>query len=79
MVSYTSVNLVLMYDIGLGDAVPNKIWNIVDVRDVADAILLAYEKPEAEGRYLCVAHNITTKDWVEKMRSLYPDFSYLEK
>ncbi|PKI35762.1 hypothetical protein CRG98_043920 [Punica granatum] len=50
----------------------------VDARDVADAVLLAYEKPEAKGRYICVGHNIMIKDLAEKLKILYPDFSYLE-
>ncbi|XP_031405361.1 cinnamoyl-CoA reductase 1-like [Punica granatum] len=67
----------ITFEQGEGDSVPNKIWNIVDVRDVADAVLLAYEKPEAKGRYICVSDNITTEDLVKKLKSLYPDFSYL--
>ncbi|PKI35764.1 cinnamoyl-CoA reductase 2-like [Punica granatum] len=60
------------------ELVPNKLWELVDVRDVADAVLLSYEKPEAEGRYICVGHNIMIKDLAEKLKSLYPDFTYLE-
>ncbi|XP_031404390.1 cinnamoyl-CoA reductase 2-like isoform X4 [Punica granatum] len=60
------------------DGVPNMLWGIVDVRDVADAVLLAYKKPESEGRYICVAYNITIKDLAEKLKSLYPDQTYLE-
>ena len=54
----------------------NKPRMIVDVRDVAEAILLAYEKPEAEGRYICTAHSIKTKDLVDKLRSIYPHYNY---
>ncbi|XP_031404397.1 cinnamoyl-CoA reductase 2-like [Punica granatum] len=60
------------------EIVPNKLWELVDARDVADAVLLAYEKPEAKGRYICVGHNIMIKDLAEKLKILYPDFSYLE-
>lgn len=31
-------------------------WTVVDVRDVAAAHLLAAEKPEAKGRYVCFGH-----------------------
>ncbi|KAK4853950.1 hypothetical protein QYF36_016821 [Acer negundo] len=48
----------------------------VDVRDVADAVLLAYEKPEAEGRYLCIAYAMGIRDLVDKMKSLYPNYNY---
>ncbi|XP_031406273.1 cinnamoyl-CoA reductase 2-like isoform X2 [Punica granatum] len=58
------------------DSVPNRLRPLVDVRDVAEAVIMAYEKPEAEGRYICVAHAIKTRDLAEKLRRLYPDFTY---
>ncbi|KAF7843213.1 cinnamoyl-CoA reductase 2-like [Senna tora] len=58
------------------ESLENKQRWIVDVRDLADAILMAYEKPEAEGRYLCNAHSIKTQELVEKLRTLYPNYSY---
>ncbi|XP_031402682.1 cinnamoyl-CoA reductase 1-like [Punica granatum] len=57
------------------DSVPNRLRPLVDVRDVAEAVIMAYEKPEAEGRYICVAHAIKTRDLAEKLRRLYPDFT----
>ncbi|XP_031406508.1 cinnamoyl-CoA reductase 1-like [Punica granatum] len=63
---------------GEADSVPNMCWNIVDVRDVAAAVLLAYEESKAEGRYICVAENIMTDYLVKKLRNLYPDLSYSE-
>ena len=57
----------------------NKLRMIVDVRDVAEALLLAYEKPEAEGRYICTAHAIKAKDMVDKLRSIYPHYNYPNK
>ncbi|KAK1555772.1 hypothetical protein Q3G72_031111 [Acer saccharum] len=56
----------------------NKLWLIVDVRDIAETLLLAYEKPEAEGRYICMAHAIRAQDLVDKLKSLYPNYSYPE-
>ncbi|MCL7042600.1 hypothetical protein MKW94_020980 [Papaver nudicaule] len=50
----------------------NNDLRIVDVRDVAGAILLAYEKPEAEGRYICSAHNARTQDLIEKLKTMHP-------
>uniref|UniRef100_A0A0D9XF61 NAD-dependent epimerase/dehydratase domain-containing protein n=1 Tax=Leersia perrieri TaxID=77586 RepID=A0A0D9XF61_9ORYZ len=44
------------------DVMNNTLWPIVDVRDVAKALLLVYEKPESSGRYICSAHHICTKD-----------------
>lgn len=52
---------------------------LVDVRDVAEAILMAYEKPEAEGRYICTAHIIKAKDLVDKLKSIYPHYNYPKK
>ncbi|TXG51855.1 hypothetical protein EZV62_021024 [Acer yangbiense] len=54
----------------------NKLQKLVDVRDVAEALLLAYEKPEAEGRYICVGHMIMYKDLLDKLKSLYPHYNY---
>ncbi|GLT35295.1 hypothetical protein SLA2020_097620 [Shorea laevis] len=58
------------------ESLENKLWNIVDVRDVADALLLAYEKPEAEGRYICTADAIKSCDLLDKLRTLYPNCNY---
>ncbi|XP_028766451.1 cinnamoyl-CoA reductase 1-like [Neltuma alba] len=58
------------------DSVENKqVW-LVDVRDVADATLMIYEKPEAEGRYLCTAHGIMPNEVAEKLRRIYPNYAY---
>ncbi|XP_031398923.1 cinnamoyl-CoA reductase 2-like [Punica granatum] len=61
---------------GVHDPVPNRIRNIGDARDVAAAIVLAYEKPEAKGRYICTGYPIKMLDLVNKLRSLYPGYSY---
>ncbi|PON33393.1 NAD(P)-binding domain containing protein [Parasponia andersonii] len=58
------------------ESMENKLRMIVDVRDVAEAILMAYEKPEAEGRYISATHIIKTKDLVDVLRSLYPHYNY---
>ncbi|XP_058220494.1 cinnamoyl-CoA reductase 1-like [Rhododendron vialii] len=57
----------------------NRLRNIVDTRDVAEALLLAYEKPEAKGRYICTAHTIRSQDLVEILRRLYPNYNYPKK
>ncbi|KAL2499200.1 NAD(P)-binding Rossmann-fold superfamily protein [Abeliophyllum distichum] len=54
----------------------NKCRAIVDVRDVAEALKLVYDIPEAEGRYICSAPMVKTKDVVEKLRQIYPNYSY---
>ncbi|KAF3449190.1 hypothetical protein FNV43_RR09918 [Rhamnella rubrinervis] len=61
------------------ESMENKVRRIVDVRDVAEALLLAYEKLEAEGRYICTAHAIKAKAMVDKLRGLYPHYNYPNK
>lgn len=61
------------------ESLENKHRTLIDVRDLADAILMGYEKPEAEGRYICNAHSIMTKDLVEKLRIIYPNYNYPKK
>ncbi|XP_019443362.1 PREDICTED: cinnamoyl-CoA reductase 2-like [Lupinus angustifolius] len=75
----TTVNassLVLLNILKGCESLENKHRWIVDVRDLADAILLAYENLAAEGRYLCTSHPIKTKDLVEKLKSIYPNNNY---
>lgn len=50
--------------------------SFVDVRDTAKALLLIYEKDEAEGRYICSSHDITTQDLAEKLKAMYPHYNY---
>ncbi|XP_058785774.1 cinnamoyl-CoA reductase 1-like [Vicia villosa] len=58
-----------------GGQMKGKYWPIVDVRDVANALLLAYENPIAKGRYISTSHTITEKDPREKMRILNPNLN----
>ncbi|KAE8057448.1 hypothetical protein FH972_014140 [Carpinus fangiana] len=58
------------------ESVENKHRTIVDVRDVAEALILVYEKPEAEGRYICTAHTTTAKGMVDMLKSIYPHYNY---
>lgn len=47
----------LFHDSGKFETVENRDYVYVDVRDVAEALLLVFEKLEALGRYICGAHN----------------------
>ena len=49
---------------------------LVDVRDVAEALVLLYEKGEAEGRYICTSHTKETRELVDALKKKYPDYSY---
>lgn len=53
------------------------LLHIVDVRDVADALLLVYEKPESSGRYISAPNYITTKAMLELLKKTYPDYNYV--
>ena len=55
----------------------NLPWNIVDVRDVADALLLVYEKVESSGRYICAPDQISTNDIVNLLKKSYPNYNYV--
>ncbi|XP_073002684.1 cinnamoyl-CoA reductase 1-like [Typha latifolia] len=61
---------------GNSEPVENRVWIYVDVRDVADALLLLYEKPEASGRYICAPHLMKNYDLINMLRSLYPKNNY---
>ncbi|CAH9095026.1 unnamed protein product [Cuscuta epithymum] len=58
------------------ETVQNKTPIVVDVRDVAESLLLAYENPEAEGRYICNAHTLSVQDMVEMLKEMYPHYKY---
>ncbi|KAL6328942.1 hypothetical protein AAG906_007232 [Vitis piasezkii] len=58
------------------ESVENKDRPVIDARDLAEAILLVYEKPEAHGRYICSSYTISTQELVEKLKSMYPNYSY---
>jgi len=69
----------LIYIIKGGPSVmKNVLWNIVDVRDVADALLLVYEKVESSGRYICAPDRISTKGMVNLLKKTYPNYNYVE-
>ena len=57
----------------------NRLRMIIDVRDLAEALEMAYEMPEAEGRYICTAHTTRSQDLVEKLRRVYPNYTHPKK
>lgn len=58
------------------ESVENRVRPVVDVRDVAEALLLAYKKPEAEGRYICTSYVINVQSLVKMLKGLYPNYNY---
>ncbi|KAG6434886.1 hypothetical protein SASPL_106530 [Salvia splendens] len=59
--------------------IENNLRKLVDVRDVAEALLLVYEKPEAEGRYICLGHFITNWELVDMLKTFYPNYGYPQR
>nr|XP_034599471.1 cinnamoyl-CoA reductase 2-like [Setaria viridis] len=72
----TSVKIFLNYIKDEEESVEHKFEHFVDVRDVADALLLAYENPKASGRYLCSSALIRVSDIVNILKNSYPTYNY---
>uniref|UniRef100_A0A3B6KIV4 NAD-dependent epimerase/dehydratase domain-containing protein n=1 Tax=Triticum aestivum TaxID=4565 RepID=A0A3B6KIV4_WHEAT len=73
----TSSELLVYVIKGGPNAMKDMLLHIVDVRDVADALLLVYEKPESSGRYISAPNYITTKAMLELLKKTYPDYNYV--
>ncbi|KAK6138320.1 hypothetical protein DH2020_027904 [Rehmannia glutinosa] len=58
---------------------PNSTYGWVNVKDVANAHILAFENPEANGRYLMVERVAHYSEIVNIMRQLYPTYQLPEK
>ncbi|MFS8006425.1 putative cinnamoyl-CoA reductase [Helianthus anomalus] len=58
------------------DTMDNLRRPYADVRDLSEAILLLYENPESDGRYICSAYSIRTDEFVAKMENLFPGYNY---
>eukprot|EP00250_Pteridium_aquilinum_P019005 c24250_g2_i1 orf=42-1013(+) len=70
----TSSGIVLRYMDGTASTYANIAPSWVHVKDVAEAHILAYEVPEASGRYICAERSLHHQDIVEILRSFYPDY-----
>jgi nucleoside-diphosphate-sugar epimerase len=69
-----SAALVGEYLSGSTDKYQNGTMGFVDVKDVALAHILAYEKPEAEGRYILCERVLHNKDLVQILRKMFPEY-----
>ncbi|KAI3724565.1 hypothetical protein L2E82_36346 [Cichorium intybus] len=58
------------------DTMENSERPYVDVRDLSEAILLLYENPKSKGRYICSQYSLRTKEFIAKMASFFPGYSY---
>ncbi|XP_066399677.1 cinnamoyl-CoA reductase 1-like [Miscanthus floridulus] len=75
----SSIQFLIYFLKGGTDLVRNKLWHIVDVRDLADALLLLYEVPEAAGRHICAPHVISARDLLDLLKSMYPEYPFITK
>lgn len=57
----------------------NKFFPIVDVRDIADALLLLYNKAGQSERYICSLDQMDLKDLLAIMKNIYPSYTYVGK
>ena len=57
----------------------NKFYPIVDVRDVAEALLLLYDKARPSERYICSLDIIDLNDLLGIMKNMFPNYSYADK
>ncbi|KAK1281974.1 Cinnamoyl-CoA reductase 2 [Acorus calamus] len=61
------------------EVMEDQVMVYVDVRDVAEGLLLLYTKPEAKGRYICSPHVIKSSDFKDKLKAMYPHYNYPKK
>jgi len=57
----------------------NAVLGWVGVKDVAMAHILAFEKPQAEGRYICSGRVLHMGDVVSLLKKLYPQYPIVAK
>lgn len=69
-----SSNHVARYLMGTKKTFPNAVAAYVDVRDVARAHLLVYERPAARGRYLCIGTVLHRANFIGMLKELFPTY-----
>ncbi|KAM3686449.1 hypothetical protein ACJW31_10G003300 [Castanea mollissima] len=74
----TSVETVLKLVNG-AERFPNITYRLVDVRDVANAHILAFENPSASGRYCLVGRVMHSSEVLKILHELFPDLNLPEK
>ncbi|XP_062221603.1 cinnamoyl-CoA reductase 1-like [Phragmites australis] len=70
---------VARYLMGTKKSYPNAVAAYVDVRDVARAHVLAYESPDARGRYLCIGTVMHRAQLIGMLRELFPQYPITAK
>ncbi|KAG0535410.1 hypothetical protein BDA96_04G364200 [Sorghum bicolor] len=74
-----STHHILRYVMGTKRSIPNAVAAYVDIRDVARAHVLAYERPAARGRYLCIGTVLHRAQLVAMLRDLFPEYPVTAK
>ncbi|CAL5073599.1 unnamed protein product [Urochloa decumbens] len=64
---------------GGSETMNNKFWPLVHVQDVADALLLVYEKGEPSQRYIGALEQMDIKDMVALLKTMFPNYDYVDK
>ncbi|XP_076883832.1 phenylacetaldehyde reductase-like isoform X3 [Bidens hawaiensis] len=77
-INFTSDGFMSLIETGK-EIFPDGINITVDVRDVATAHILAFEKPEANGRYCVVRDVVRSSEIMMILDKLYPDLGYSER
>jgi cinnamoyl-CoA reductase len=67
------------YLTGAKPTYPNAVAAYTDVRDVARAHVLAYERPDARGRYLCIGAVLHRAHFLKLLKDLFPQYSFTAK
>ncbi|PKU70508.1 cinnamoyl-CoA reductase 2 [Dendrobium catenatum] len=73
-VNFSSLFFINILKGSIDSLLNHRSWHFVDVRDLADALLLLYEKPDASGRYICTQEPIRIPDFMELLKNMYPYF-----
>ncbi|KAG5627514.1 hypothetical protein H5410_012732 [Solanum commersonii] len=72
IINYTEVCTLSLFDEGKEASSGGGIYRLVDVRDVANAHILAFEVPSANGRYCLVGANGYSSLVLKILQKLYP-------
>ncbi|CAN6167469.1 unnamed protein product [Urochloa humidicola] len=64
---------------GGSETMNNKFWPCVHVQDIADALLLVYEKGEPSQRYIGTLEQMDIKDMVAMLKTMFPNYDYVDK
>lgn len=61
------------------ESLEDKNRPLVDLRDVADVILVVYEKPEAKRRHICTSFAIRMQALAVKIKIMFLNYDYSKR